>query len=327
MSNFGGPNSAFEKDMNARIKTLTTKLKKIEDELYSSIFDALKNPKSSKAYWSKVEQDISNKYADLKATFDKWAEQEIPLAFRRDIRNINKRVKSIRNIITTAKLNPIELIHSQPSAQVMGLLLDNAINDFTTALTIGKKNVLKFTRATRQKLISDRLIDLEVSANFIEAGNLNASIDGVSSALVNAGAKLINERHFVQAGKYKYTTNYYAEMVARVKFHEAQAHATLLTCNNYNTDLVQISSHNTTTAICSYYEGKIFSVSGKDTRFPILDMTPPFHPNCLHLMYPTFEEALKVNKTLDDFSKFSLGKATKPPVPAGFVPLSARTLK
>jgi hypothetical protein len=68
-------------------------------------------------------------------------------------------------------------------------------------------------------------------------------------------------------------------------------------------DIVQISSHNTTTPVCQKYEGKIFSLRGQTPGLPILDVTPPFHPNCLHILLPrkdlNIETAKKVNARVD----------------------------
>ena len=134
----------------------------------------------------------------------------------------------------------------------------------------------------------------------------------------------VDNEMLVQAGSKRFKPNYYAELVARTKFHEAHSYAAIATCNNYGTDLVIISSHNTKTQICMDYEGKVFSLSGKDKRFPLLDMVPPFHPNCLHLMYPMFESAMEVDGTLNSFSDFSNGRVDRPPYPASFIPLTKR---
>ena len=76
--------------------------------------------------------------------------------------------------------------------------------------------------------------------------------------------------------------------------------------------------------ICIPYEGRIYSVNGKDKRFPPLDNTTPYHPNCLHLMFPAFVSAMEAQGSLDAFSAFSKGKISRPPVPAGFIPISKR---
>lgn len=56
------------------------------------------------------------------------------------------------------------------------------------------------------------------------------------------------------------------------------------------TDLVEMSEHHPTCAICAIYQGRVYSVSGRDRRFPPL---PPqivefgcIHEDCRHDFYP-----------------------------------------
>ncbi len=119
---------------------------------------------------------------------------------------------------------------------------------------------------------------------------------------------------------------YYAEMVTRVKFHEAQAQAAVVTAGNYGTSLVHVSSHNTTTAICQKFEGKVFSINGKDKRFPLLTDIPPFHVNCLHLLFPMFVESMEVEGTLKEWEAFSNGRSSMPPSPSNFKPIDTRAV-
>lgn len=90
----------------------------------------------------------------------------------------------------------------------------------------------------------------------------------------------------------RYQPRYYAELVARTEMRKAQSEAVINSCNQYETDLTEVSDHGTTTPICLNYEGKIFSISGRSTEYPYLDITPPFHPNCQHFLYPTSPEAV-----------------------------------
>ncbi|GAG70788.1 unnamed protein product, partial [marine sediment metagenome] len=130
-----------------------------------------------------------------------------------------------------------------------------------------------------------------VGAGF-EMGNLREAKTLLKAMFESPAWKMVDERHFIQAGKFKYRPHYYAEMVARTKFHQAHSQATLVQAQNYGTDLVEVSSHNTTTKICIPFEGNIYSIKGTHPVFPPLTDTAPFHPNCLHLIYPTFESGL-----------------------------------
>jgi len=49
-------------------------------------------------------------------------------------------------------------------------------------------------------------------------------------------------------------------------------------------DVVQVSSHGTTTPICQQFEGKVYSLTGNTPGLPVLQQRAPFHPNCKHVL-------------------------------------------
>ena len=61
-------------------------------------------------------------------------------------------------------------------------------------------------------------------------------------------------------------------------------------CNLFKTDLVEASSHGYTCALCSSLEGRVFSLSGRDKRFPKLPDEVKkyggFHEGCRHSFSP-----------------------------------------
>lgn len=118
----------------------------------------------------------------------------------------------------------------------------------------------------------------------------------------------------------------YAELVARTKIIEASSQSVIATAVETGSDLVQISSHNTKTPLCAEYEGKIFSISGKDPDFPMLDAEPPFHPNCMHTMTITFREALARDGTLEKYVDFSNDRTGEHPTREGFIPVAEREM-
>jgi hypothetical protein len=86
-------------------------------------------------------------------------------------------------------------------------------------------------------------------------------------------------------------------MVARSTTREAGNLARLnqLTENGY--DLVKLSEHYPTCDLCARFQGRVYSISGKDKRFPPLETAFRFgykniHPNCRHVALP-WVEALK----------------------------------
>ena len=323
MSNFGGPNSKFEKNFDKRFSKISDQLKKISNNIKNIYYKAIFTQTSSNTYWNGIRRLIDIEYAKIGQVFKGWAKNEIPAVFRRSIYDMNKKVKTVAaKIEATAEKTATTLRKTQASRQLMDALYKDAVGSMNSAIATGRNNMHRITRQTQQTLIQEGSIDLQIADSYTENLDLRAAVKTLAG---NLASSMLEGQQFVQAGRYKYTAQYYAEMVGRVKFHEAQSYAARMTAANYNTDLIQISSHNTTTPLCQDYEGKIFSISGKDNRFPFLDQSPPFHPNCLH-EFPVFEEALKLEGSYDSFSAFSKGKIDRPPYPSGYTPIKQRTL-
>ena len=90
----------------------------------------------------------------------------------------------------------------------------------------------------------------------------------------------------------KWRLDSYAEMVARTTTREAASVATLNTCQEFGLDLVRITTHYPTCEKCAPLQGKVYSISGNDKRYPRLtdERRPPVHPNCRHVLAPYVRE-------------------------------------
>ena len=323
MSNFGGPASAFEKDFAVRFRSLSRRLTKLEMSLQRLSISAINGARASMAYWRAIEIEMDVIYGQMIGQFNDWAAKEIPIRYRNSLFTINQRITRNKGIVAIGKKTTTQLLNSTASNQIVNALYQDAAASFSSAAAVGKRNLVRYTRATQQALIGEGLVDITVATGF-ELGNLRIAADGLTAGFWSAMDEGIKNKKFVQAGKFKYRPEYYAELVARTKFHAAHTQASLMQGRNLGTDLMQVSSHNTETRLCMPFEGKIYSASGKDFRFPPLTDSPPYHPNCLHLIMPAFETAMEVQGTLQGFSDFSQGKINKPPVPSGFVPINQR---
>lgn len=313
----------FELDFKKKFSTLKTEFQNIEKEIQEVLKASLIEGTKSSGYWNITRQKINTLYLDMENLFIAWSEKNIPWRFRQSIKQMMYKINGTKIITNRAKFIFSELMKTNNARNISKILYDDAILSMIGALENGKAKILQLTRLTQQRLIDESLISTTLAGS-IEFGNINQAVKRLSNSLEVNLWNQVNAKQFVIAGTRKFSPAYYSEMVCRTKFHEAQSQATLLTCNNYDTDLVQVSSHNTTTAICMPFEGKIFSVSGKDNRFPPLMDEPPFHPNCLHLMYPYFESALEATGKLQEYSDFSLGKIARPPGKNSFIPIANR---
>lgn len=95
----------------------------------------------------------------------------------------------------------------------------------------------------------------------------------------------------------------YADLVARSTVREVTNTATIKQVEELGYDLVKISSHTGACPICQKYEGRVYSISGKDKRFPKLDVVfssgyANIHPRCRHVLEPYIETFNDVGKDI-----------------------------
>jgi hypothetical protein len=106
----------------------------------------------------------------------------------------------------------------------------------------------------------------------------------------------ISEDGFIEINGRHYILEKYAELVASVRFREAQTEAIKNMCAEYENDLVVWSSHANPCEDCATKEGQVYSLSGKNPLYPILtgEDEPPLHPHCGHSISPTSEEGIEI---------------------------------
>lgn len=270
---------------NRRFESFTKKAVKSEKALNSIVNNFLKAPEKTKKYWDDVKKKINNEYKKITGQYIDWADAEIPKQYRFNVRDEMKKAKKLKSVKREPAKGTIKLLNSNDSKATQSLLANGAIDDMIAGLEIGRKDLLKLTRITRQNLISEKVLN-EAIQDAIQEGNLQkANILSREGTLANKLQKASMDGRFItivnkNGKKMRFGIKSYSELVSRTKWHEAQTEAVKVVNKNYDTDLVRVSSHNTTTAICQQYEAKIFSLTGKDKRFPVADAVPPFHPNC-----------------------------------------------
>jgi hypothetical protein len=129
---------------------------------------------------------------------------------------------------------------------------------------------------------------------FEDEGYTNDLLKDFKAELANYA---IDEKYIVITDKNgkprKYDIKDYAEMVVRTKIIESAASGVINIALDVGSDLVQVSDHNTDCEICQEFEGKVFSISGNDTDFPVMDFTLGLHPNCQHSITVAFREILE----------------------------------
>jgi Phage minor capsid protein 2 len=112
----------------------------------------------------------------------------------------------------------------------------------------------------------------------------SARVDVSDSLIANLRKQGITA--FVDKGGARWSLANYSKMVARTTTREAVSHGTANRMIENGQDLITISSHGTTCAICAEYDGNTYSLTGDTPGYEVLGEIPPFHPNCEHVLTP-----------------------------------------
>lgn len=179
--------------------------------------------------------------------------------------------------------------------------------DYMTKATASMRNITN-QYLYLMKMSADELIQIQefegweeaaeqwIRDEILEGVETGASRQWVGAQIRNYLMDQMDEDGLINVKGRRYQPRYYAEMVARTEMRKSQSHAVINSCKQYETDLVEVSDHGTTTPVCLNYEGKIFSISGHNPNYPYLDQEPPFHVNCQHFLYPTSPEAVETEQ-------------------------------
>ncbi|RKD20969.1 minor capsid protein [Ammoniphilus oxalaticus] len=73
-------------------------------------------------------------------------------------------------------------------------------------------------------------------------------------------------------------------MSAVIHYNQRKAHVdgSINQMQQNGIDLVYVNRVGITCDLCAMYQGRVYSISGEDSRFPKLELKPPYHAHCVH---------------------------------------------
>lgn len=145
-----------------------------------------------------------------------------------------------------------------------------------------KRNSYRYLRGTQQQLIREETISRIIGEGLVE-GQARRT---VSTALEQKFREKMEDGKLLTINGRNYDPAAYSRMVARTRTREATSQGTINMAIEFEIDLMKVSSHSHASDSCDEFEGKIYSISGKSSKYPRLDNAPPFHPNCKHVLLP-----------------------------------------
>jgi hypothetical protein len=140
-------------------------------------------------------------------------------------------------------------------------------------------------------------VDDIVASRLISGEALQTSVEKLTRQLINSGVTSL-----VDIRGHNWSLEGYSNMVLRSNTRQVSTQTQLTKFDEYDVDLVEISSHIGARPNCEPYQGKIYSRSGNHKVFPPLSSTSMgeidglFGINCGHRMYPYIPGTKKTYK-------------------------------
>jgi len=175
-----------------------------------------------------------------------------------------------------------------PEAEAISKLHINAIKLMTENAFDDLHNANNFVGRRLKDAIRKAGIDA-VTQKIAQGSTVRQCKKNLIKALIDEGINGIKDKR----GR-MISLEAYAATVARSTTAEATNKATLNQMTELGYDLVKMTEHATSCEICLPLQGRVYSVSGNDKRYPALSIAytgehANIHPNCRHRLVPYIE--------------------------------------
>ncbi|GGH17256.1 phage minor capsid protein [Paenibacillus segetis] len=141
-----------------------------------------------------------------------------------------------------------------------------------------KRRVEEVVRAATERMLTEGVNRRQASKDAIA----KATEKGITGIIAKNGAEIPVDKY----------------MNGVVQYNLRKAHVTGAenTITKNGLDLVYVNFVGITCEFCAKYQGRIYSISGNDKRFPKLDIRPPYHSHCVHSISAWIEEYTPVDE-------------------------------
>lgn len=164
------------------------------------------------------------------------------------------------------------LIHQQAVQAIMDDSFFRILEATDNMSQDAKRRIEEVTRTATERMLTEgvnrRQATKEAVASMTE--------QGITGIVAKNGAR-------IPADKY---------MNGVVQYNLRKAHVTGAenTIKQNGLDLIYVNFVGITCEYCAKYQGRVYSISGADPRFPKLEIRPPYHAHCIHSISAWIEE-------------------------------------
>ncbi len=240
----------------------------------------------TKTYYNSVLKQLERLMKELEAETGQYISTEIPRQYKKALDDTYAYFK--RNNLQMKRPDMFSHIHSDAVSE----LANEMRYHINQGISIAGRRVMRYLDTAKDNAL--RQAGLRSAALKAAAGQTVADMQkDLMQRLANDG--FLTVQYGTGKRAYQVGLDSYAAMVARSTTREAGnlARENQLAENGY--DLMMMTEHYPTCEACAVLQGRVYSISGRDKRFPPLSRAFPsgyrnVHPNCRHVMTYWIEE-------------------------------------
>lgn len=240
----------------------------------------------TRTYYNSVLKQLERLMKQLESETGQYISTEIPRQYKKALDDTYAYFK--RNNLQMKRPDMFSHIHSDAVSE----LANEMRYHINQGISIAGRRVMRYLDTAKDNAL--RQAGLRSAALKAAAGQTVADMQkDLMQRLANDG--FLTVQYGTGKRAYQVGLDSYAAMVARSTTREAGnlARENQLAENGY--DLMMMTEHYPTCEACAVLQGRVYSISGRDKRFPPLSRAFPsgyrnVHPNCRHVMTYWIEE-------------------------------------
>lgn len=271
-----------------RLQEMVKMMQAAEDKItYSAtkaLLNARKNPDkaASAVFWLAKKKEIASLIDTMNVRWANWVGTKDKGSILNSVRDGERFANGIfkdAGDFVRKKTLPYD-------SKTINAFLDDTLSIWYGATdSIGTK-IDRLFKATQQDILREKEINLSLTADQIA----ERSPGTMASNLAQQLAAKAEDGQFITINGRDYNISSYAELLARTRTAEAQTIGTIRTVHEYGVDLVTWVASEDACEECSAKDGEIYSISGLDDEYDVLDESPPLHPRCSCKLAPYIRE-------------------------------------
>jgi hypothetical protein len=182
---------------------------------------------------------------------------------------------------------PVTFSFSKIDEQAVATIADDIMSYYRDSYSGVKRAAMRMLNDSARDQITALLAEGKIS------GETRAAISDKIAGALKEGLVALTDR-----GGRKWSLEAYANMLTRTSLVKTANQGMMNRLTDSGYDLVQVSDHNADCDLCSDWEGKILTMSGKSPDYDSVDDAEDeglFHPNCRHRLLPYHEKLQEIS--------------------------------